>query len=71
MIRASIEKDISRMLSNDVQAKRYINNEVVGHKGEKKIYVKTKNSADAPDPKSLISLKIKGKGKRGPSPGFK
>eukprot|EP00286_Rhodomonas_abbreviata_P025074 CAMPEP_0181310490 /NCGR_PEP_ID=MMETSP1101-20121128/12613_1 /TAXON_ID=46948 /ORGANISM="Rhodomonas abbreviata, Strain Caron Lab Isolate" /LENGTH=483 /DNA_ID=CAMNT_0023417121 /DNA_START=131 /DNA_END=1582 /DNA_ORIENTATION=- len=68
---ATLEKDIQKMLSaGDNPRMRYINNEVVSHKGERFIMAKTRNAVPE-DPKTFIGLKIKSKKKGGPSPNFK
>ncbi len=48
-----------------------MNNEVVARKGERTIYVKTKNAVEDADPRTFIGLKVKKKGSGGPSPNFK
>uniref|UniRef100_A0A6U4MQP3 Uncharacterized protein n=1 Tax=Hemiselmis andersenii TaxID=464988 RepID=A0A6U4MQP3_HEMAN len=69
---ATVDKEVSRMVDNDVQKRRYINNEVVAHKGERFLYQKVKSKNSVPeDPSSFVGLKIVAKGKRGPSPKFK
>eukprot|EP00960_Hanusia_phi_P003797 112224-Hanusia_phi.AAC.1 len=63
----AIEQALERIKSNEVkQMQRFINNEVVSHKGEKFILEKRQE-----DPSTFVGLKIKSKGKRGPSPNFK
>mmetsp|Transcript_11985 Transcript_11985/g.29994 ORF Transcript_11985/g.29994 Transcript_11985/m.29994 type:complete len:136 (-) Transcript_11985:265-672(-) len=69
---AAVDKEVSRMVEKDVQKRRYINNEVVAHKGERFLYEKVKSKNSVPeDPGSFVGLKIVAKGKRGPSPKFK
>ena len=63
----AIERALEQMKSHEVkQMQRFINNEVVSHKGERFILEKRQE-----DPSTFVGLKIKSKGKRGPSPNFK
>jgi len=66
---ADFDREVQRALAAEKVTRRFINNEVVAHKGERFIMEKTRNAVPE-DPKSFIGLKIKSK-KKGPSPNFK
>lgn len=47
--REELEREVKRQWASGGPKQRYIDNQVVAHKGERTIYVKTKNAV--PDPK--------------------